>query len=250
MEQQFTDQVALVTGGSRGIGRAICIELARGGVTVLINYSSNIAAAEETKSAVESNGGKAELLPFNVGISSEVDSAFDKIKSSYGRLDILVNNAGIARDGLLARVKDEDWQSTIDTNLAGAFYCARAAARLMMKARYGRIINLSSIVGQSGNPGQSAYSASKAGLIGLTKSLAKELASRSITVNAIAPGFIETEMTEGISGDSKQVYLKSIPLNRFGSSEEVAKLACFLSGQDSAYITGQVIGINGGLYCS
>jgi len=251
-------KVALVTGGSRGIGRAICIQLASQGARVFVNYSSNSAAAEETVAVCKSvfkpmhelapDFVAAEALGFDVADAAAVDAAVDLIKSKTGRLDILVNNAGIARDGLFLRLKDEDWQATLATNLTGAMNCARAASKRMLKARCGRIINISSVVGEMGNAGQVAYVTSKAGLIGMTKALAKELASRSITTNAITPGFIETDMTAGLSETLKAEHSKSIPLERLGKAEEIAGLVGFLASDASSYITGQVIGVNGGMY--
>lgn len=244
----LTDRVALVTGGSRGIGRAICVALAKSGANVFLSYSSNPAAAEETKQLCEQAGGKASVLGFDVGKSEAVEQAFETIKASAGKIDILVNNAGITSDGLLIRLKDEDWDRTIATNLSGSFYTARAAAKLMMKARYGRIINISSIVGEMGNAGQAAYVASKAGVIGLTKSLAKELAARNITANAITPGFIDTDMTAKLSPEVREAMLKEIPLARLGSGDDIASLVVFLASDAASYITGQVIGVNGGMY--
>lgn len=245
---QLSGQVALVTGGSRGIGRAVCVKLASLGAEVYVNYASRADAAEETVALCVAAGGKASAIGFDVANSASVDSAVDSIKEKSGRLDILVNNAGIAKDGLFVRMKDEDWAQTLAINLSGAFYCSRAASKIMMKARSGRIINMSSVIGEMGNAGQTSYAASKAGLIGLTKSLAKELGSRSVTVNAITPGFIETDMTEGLDAGHKEELLKGIPLGRIAKPAEVAELVAFLAGSGSSYITGQVIGINGGMY--
>lgn len=241
-------QVALVTGGSRGIGRAICLALAARGVRVYVNYAARSDAAEETAKLCRELGAQAAAVGFDVGNSAAVDAAVDGIKTSAGRLDILVNNAGVAKDGLLLRFKDDDWNQVLATNLSGAFFCSRAAARLMVKARSGRIINISSIVGEMGNPGQAAYVSSKAGLIGLTKSMARELAPRSITVNAVTPGFIETDMTHGLDGKLKEELLKAIPLGRMGSAEEVAELVAFLAGPGAGYVTGQTLGVNGGMH--
>ncbi len=245
--------VALVTGGSRGIGSEISKKLASLGAHVYINYNSSSGAAEETAAACNElgkngNGGSAEILGFDVASSEAVNAAVDTIKEKSGKLDILVNNAGISKDGLLLRFKDEDWTQTLATNLNGSFFCARAAAKLILKSPQGRIINVSSVTAEMGNAGQAAYVSSKAGLIGLTKTLAKELASRGVTVNCITPGFIETEMTGKLNEETKAGYLKAIPLGRFANPSEVAELVAFLSGPASSYITGQVIGINGGLY--
>ncbi len=248
MSKTLAGKVAVVTGGSRGIGKTVCVALAREGAHVYVNYSSNEALAIETVNMCKEAGGTAELLPFNVASSDEVDAAFEKVKGEKGELHILVNNAGIAKDGLFIRMKNEDWDKTIGINLNGAFYCARAATKIMMKARWGRIINMSSVVGEMGNAGQAAYVSSKAGLIGLTKTLARELGSRSITVNAIAPGFIETDMTAALPENVKAEHFKGIALGRYGSTDDIAELTAFLASDKSAYITGQVIGVNGGLY--
>lgn len=241
-------KVALVTGASRGIGRAIAVTLAKQGAYVLINYSSSPEAAQETLNEVREVGGDGEVLQFAVQDSQAVENAFDGIKARHGKLDILVNNAGISRDGLVLRMKDEEWLATLGVNLNGAFFCSRAAARLMLKAKVGRIINISSVVGEMGNAGQAPYVSSKAGLIGLTKSLAREFASRNITVNAITPGFIETDMTAALDEKLREEHMKSIPLGRYGRADEVAQLTGFLASDAASYITGQVIGINGGMY--
>jgi 3-oxoacyl-[acyl-carrier protein] reductase len=238
----------LVTGASRGIGRAIAVELARHGHYIIVNYSSSPEAAQETLEECRAAGGDGELLKFSVADSQAVEDAFESIKSRHGKLDILVNNAGISKDGLILRMKDEEWMTTISVNLTGAFYCSRAASRLMLKAKYGRIVNISSVVGEMGNAGQVPYVSSKAGLIGMTKSLARELASRNVTVNAITPGFIETDMTGALDEKLKAEHMTAIPLGRFGKAEEVAHLVAFLTSDNAAYITGQVIGINGGMY--
>lgn len=248
MAESNSKRVALVTGASRGIGRAIAVELARRGSFVIVNYSSSPEAAQETLHAVREAGGDGEVLQFAVQDSAAVDDAFDGIKARHGRLDILVNNAGISRDGLVLRMKDEEWLATLGVNLSGAFFCARAAARLMLKAKTGRIVNISSVVGEMGNAGQAPYVSSKAGMIGLTKSLAKEFASRNITVNAVTPGFIETDMTAALDAKLQEEHMKAIPLGRYGQAAEVAQLVSFLSSDAAGYITGQVIGINGGMY--
>jgi 3-oxoacyl-[acyl-carrier protein] reductase len=241
-------KVALVTGASRGIGRAIAIELARHGIYVIVNYSSSPEAAQETLNAIREVGSDGEVLKFAVQDSQQVENAFDGIKARHGQLDILVNNAGISRDGLVLRMKDEEWLATLAVNLNGSFFCARAAARLMLKAKKGRIINISSVVGEMGNAGQVPYVSSKSGVIGMTKALARELASRNVTVNAVTPGFIETDMTSALDEKLKEEHLKSIPLSRYGQAEEVAQLVAFLASDNAAYITGQVVGINGGMY--
>lgn len=241
-------KVALVTGASRGIGRAIAIELARQGCYIIVNYASSPEAAQETLNAIREAGSDGEVLKFAVQDSQQVENAFDGIKARHGQLDILVNNAGISRDGLVLRMKDEEWLATLAVNLNGSFFCARAAARLMLKAKKGRIINISSVVGEMGNAGQVPYVSSKSGVIGMTKALARELASRNVTVNAVTPGFIETDMTSALDDKLKEEHLKTIPLSRYGQAEEVAQLVAFLASDNAAYITGQVIGINGGMY--
>jgi 3-oxoacyl-[acyl-carrier protein] reductase len=245
---EIKKRVALVTGASRGIGRSIAVALAKQGCFVIINYSSSPEAAQETLNEVREVGGDGEVLKFAVQDSEAVENAFDGIKSRHGQLDILVNNAGISRDGLVLRMKDEEWLATLGVNLNGAFFCSRAAARLMLKSKWGRIVNISSVVGEMGNAGQVPYVSSKAGMIGLTKALAKELASRNVTVNAITPGFIETDMTAALDDKLKGEHMKAIPLGRYGQSNEVAGLVAFLASDNAAYITGQVIGINGGMY--
>ncbi|MGH7848052.1 MAG: 3-oxoacyl-[acyl-carrier-protein] reductase [Candidatus Binatia bacterium] len=240
-------QVALVTGGGRGIGRAVVLALGRKGVKVMINYAQNLATAESTLKQLQDAGGIGDLYPFDVSREEQVEEAVKKIVDQHRKIDILVNNAGITTDNLLLRVRSEDWNRVLGVNLTGTANCTRAVCRLMLRERYGRIINLTSVVGQIGNPGQSAYAAAKAGIIGFTKSMARELAARKITVNAVAPGFIETEMTARLPAKIQEEYLRSIPLGRFGSCEEVAEVICFLAGSGGAYVTGQVIGVNGGL---
>lgn len=240
-------KVALVTGASRGIGRAVAIALAQSGAAVVVNYSGSEAAAQETVDAVKALGREAVKIKCNVADAEEVAAMVKEIQDTFGRIDILVNNAGITRDGLLMRMKDEDWDAVISINLKGTYLVTKAVSRLMMKQRYGRIVNLSSVVGVMGNAGQTNYSASKAGVIGFTKSCAKELASRGITVNAIAPGFINTDMTEVLPENVKTGMVAQIPLGRMAQPEEVAAVAVFLASDFAGYITGQVINVDGGL---
>jgi 3-oxoacyl-[acyl-carrier protein] reductase len=241
-------QVALVTGGSRGIGRAIAVALGEAGAYVVINYRGNQEAAEATLEELHGRGGQGELCRFDVAVEAEIDAAVKKIVDGQGKVDILVNNAGVTSDTLLIRTKAQDWDQVIGTNLKGTVLCTKVVCRAMIRQRYGRIVNLSSVVGQTGNAGQSIYAATKAGILGFTKSVARELAARGITVNAVAPGFIETEMTATLSPQLQEEFLRSIPLGRFGTSEEVAQLVVFLTGPGAAYITGQVMNVNGGLY--
>lgn len=242
-------KICVVTGGSRGIGRAICVELAKQGATVVINFAGNEAAAKETAAMVIAAGGKEPLIKgFDVSDAAAVDAAFAEIKETLGGCHVLVNNAGISKDGLLLRFKDDDWHKTLQTNLFGAFACARAASKLMTKQRWGRIINISSVVGESGNAGQVAYAAAKAGMIGMTKTLAQELASRSITVNAVTPGFIETDMTGALTDDQKKMILDQIPLKAIGAPQDVADAVAFLASDKARYITGHVLSVNGGMY--
>lgn len=248
MTKPLENQIALVTGGSRGIGRAICLKLASQGAKVLVNFTKGAEAANETVAQIVVAGGQAEAIGFDVASSEAVDQAFDQIKAKFGKLDILVNNAGISVDGLFLRLKDEDFDRVLKINLYGAMFCARAASKLMIKNRSGRIINISSVVGEMGNAGQVSYVSSKAGLIGLTKALARELSSREVTVNAVTPGFIETDMTMGLDEKLKAEHFKAIPLGRYGQASDVAELVTFLASPGSGYITGQVIGVNGGMY--
>jgi len=240
-------QVALVTGASRGIGQAISLKLAAEGIFVIATATSE-TGAEGTVAAIIAQGGAAQAVKLDVTDSSEVEALFKKIMSEQGRIDILVNNAGITKDSLMMRMKDSDWDSVLDTNLKGSFNCLREASKIMTKARYGRVVNISSVVGEMGNPGQVNYCASKAGLFGLTKSAARELAKRNITVNAVAPGFIETDMTADLPEKGREALLQSIPMARLGSVDDVAYAVRFLVSPQAAYITGQVLSVNGGMY--
>ena len=239
---------ALVTGGSRGIGRAVCLKLASMGAMVGINYVANPTAAKETLQQIEAIGGKGFVVQFDVADPKGVQDNIKELINTYGQIDILVNNAGITRDGLMARMKEDDWDSVLDTNLKGAFLCSKAVMRAMMKKRWGRIINISSVVGFVGNSGQVNYSAAKAGLTGLTKSMARELAGRNITVNCVAPGYIVTDMTDGLTEDVQEALKAQIPLGTLGTAEDVAASVGFLASSDSNYITGQTLHVNGGMY--
>ncbi len=243
----MNESVALVTGGSRGIGRAICLELARQGAAVAVNYAGNEQAAQETVEACRALGVQAEAFQADVSDPAACESLIAQVKERFGRLDILVNNAGVTRDGLLMTAKPEDFDKVLDTNLKGAYFCMKAAAKVMMRQRYGRIVNLSSVVGLRGNPGQTGYAASKAGILGLTKAAAKELAARNITVNAVAPGFIETDMTAVLPEKAKTAMLSTIPMAAPGQPEDVARAAAFFARPESAYITGQVLCVDGGM---
>ncbi len=248
-DKALQGRVALVTGASRGIGRAIAIALGARGAKVILNYHNRADAACEAAAAVEQAGGTTALAQFDMGSHAAVEQAVKDIGEREGRLDILVNNAGIAIDGLAMRVKPEDWQKTLDVNLTGVFAACKAATRYLLKAKEaGRIINLTSVVGEMGNTGQISYVAAKAGVIGLTKTLAREYAARGITANAVSPGFIETDMTAAhVQGDARAQLVERIPLGRIGLAAEVADAVAFLAGPEAAYITGQVIRINGGL---
>jgi 3-oxoacyl-[acyl-carrier protein] reductase len=241
-------KIAVVTGGSRGIGRAVSVALAEAGAHVLVNYRSNEEAAHETLRLIEEAGGTGELLAFDVADPESVEAAIKDAASRHGRLDILVNNAGIAIDQLLLRVSAKDLEMTWATNVNGAVYCAKACIRPMMRKRWGRIINLSSVVAESGNAGQVVYSSSKAALLGMTRTLAREYASRGITVNAVAPGFIETDMTADLSDAAREGIIAQTPLGRIGRPEEVAAAVVFLASEEASYITGQVVRVNGGMH--
>lgn len=243
----FTDKVAVVTGGSRGIGKEVAKKLASLGADVAINYTSNEEQANITKSEIEKMGVKCLVLKCDVSKSEDVAEMMDSIVKEFGKIDILVNNAGITRDGLLMRMKEEDFDKVIDINLKGVFNCTKSATKYMMKKKYGKVINMASIVGIMGNPGQTNYCASKAGVIGFTKASARELASRNININAVAPGFIDTEMTQVLSEDLKNSMLANIPKKTFGKPEDVANVVAFLASDMSTYITGQVINVDGGM---
>jgi 3-oxoacyl-[acyl-carrier protein] reductase len=242
-------QIALVTGGSRGIGRATVLTLGRLGAHVVINYRNNQAAAEETLAALTADGqGRGELCRFDIADENQIEAAIRIIVDRHHKIDILVNNAGVTADNLLIRMKPDDWDQVVGINLKGTILCTKAVTRVMLRQRYGRIIHLSSVVGQTGNAGQSIYAATKAGILGFTKAVAREVASRGITVNAVAPGFIETEMTAQLPAKLQEEFLRSIPLGRFGTCEDVAESIAFLAGPAAGYITGQVISVNGGVY--
>lgn len=244
---QLTDRVAIVTGASRGIGRAIAIELASRGASVVVNFNSNPAAADDVVAAIIGAGGTATAVQANVADEAQVDALFKKAIEVYGKVDILVNNAGTTRDNLIIRMKPEDFDAVIETNLKSAWLCCRAAIGAMMRKRYGRIINVSSVSGVVGQAGQSNYSASKAGLLGLTKSLAREYANRGITVNAVAPGFVLTDLTKDLPEDLVKQLNSVIPLGRWGTAEEIARATAFFASDDAAYITGQVLNVDGGM---
>ena len=244
---ELTGKTAVVTGGSRGIGRAICLKLAGQGANIVLNYAGNAAAAEETRAACEALGVRALAVQGDVADPAACNALIDTAIEAFGQVDILVCNAGITRDNLLMRMSDEEFQKVIDTNLKGTFHCMRAVIRPMMKKRRGRSISISSVVGLIGNAGQINYAASKAGVIGMTRSLAREVASRGITVNAVAPGFIRTDMTDVLSDAVKEGILRSIPLGKLGEAEDVANTVLFLASDEAAYITGQVLSVDGGM---
>jgi 3-oxoacyl-[acyl-carrier protein] reductase len=241
-------KVALVTGASRGIGRAIALELARAGADVVVNYAGSEGAAREVVQEIEGLNRKAIMIRANVAQSSEVEDMVKEAIGTFGKIDILVNNAGITRDNLLMRMKEEEFDEVISINLKGVFNCIKAVTRPMMKARGGRIINISSVVGVMGNPGQANYVSAKAGVIGLTKSVARELAARNITVNAVAPGFIETDMTAVLGEETRQNLMAQIPLQRLGKPEDIAHAVKFLASEEASYMTGQVLHVDGGMY--
>ena len=245
----MAERVAVVTGGSRGIGKSICVALAKNGFNIVTCYTSNPASVEETLAACKEQGVEAYAVCANVANSEDVDKLFDEVKDKFGRIDVLVNNAGITRDNLILRMTEEEFNQVIDVNLKGAFLCSKVAAKMMLKKKYGRIINISSVVGISGNAGQVNYSSSKAGLLGMTKSIAKELGGKGITANAIAPGFIQTEMTEQVSDDAQKYWQERIPRKRLGKPEDIANAVCFLASENADYITGVVLPVDGGMTC-
>ncbi len=241
-------KIALVTGGSRGIGKAIAKRLASEGATIVINYMRNEEAANETKKEIEDAGGQATLSKFDVSDFDAVHESVDKIIENHQGLHILINNAGITKDTLLMRMKEEDWDNVMSINLKGIFNCTKAVTRNMLKQRGGRIVNLTSVVGEMGNAGQSNYAASKAGIIGFTKACAREMAPRGITVNAVSPGFIQTDITDQLTEELKKDYISRIPMDRFGTTKDIAGAVAFLTSDDASYITGEVFRVNGGIY--
>ncbi len=244
----FSKRAVVITGGSRGIGRAICEAFAGPDTLILFNYNQSADEAEKTTGLVAEAGGEAVGLQMDVSVESQVKAFFAEVISRAGRIDVLVNNAGVTRDGLIVRMQSEQWDTVLDTNLKGAFNCTKFAAKAMMKQRYGRIINITSVVGVAGNPGQANYVAAKAGIIGLTKAVARELAPRGITANAVAPGFVETDMTRDLPEKTRSAMLTQIPLGRPAEVAEVAAAVSFLASDRAAYITGQVLHVNGGMY--
>ncbi len=246
-EQTLKDRVAVVTGASRGIGRAIALELARRGASVVVNYQKSAQAAEEVVRQIEAEGGKAVVFRADVSNFLQAQGLIKFAQDTFGGIDILVNNAGITRDTLVMMMSEDDWDVVQATNLKSTFNCSKAAVKTMMRKRYGRIVNIASVAGQMGNPGQTNYSASKAGQIGFTKALAREVASRNITVNAVAPGFIDTELLQTIPPETLETVLKLVPLGRKGMPEDVAYAVVFLASDQAAYITGQVLGVDGGM---
>lgn len=245
---ELSGKTALVTGGSRGIGRAVSLRLAQMGARVAVNYVSRPDAAEETVRLIQAQAGQARIIQFDVADSLAVQAGIKELYDDFGRLDILVNNAGITRDGLMLKMKDEDWDQVLGTNLKGAFNCARAVYRAMMKQRSGRIINITSVIGFTGNAGQVNYAAAKAGLVGFSKSLARELASRGVTVNSVAPGYIVTDMTGDLTEAVKEKILSEIPLGILGEAEDVAGAVAYLASESARYVTGQCIHVNGGMF--
>jgi 3-oxoacyl-[acyl-carrier protein] reductase len=247
---EFKDKVAVVTGSSRGIGRAIALRLAKGGAKVVVNYQGNEAAAEEVVEQIRAGGGESIAFQADVSQMAEAQALIDATKEAFGRVDILVNNAGTTRDTLIMRMTEEEWDVVIDTNLKGSFNCIKAVSRQMMRQRSGRIVNITSVAGIGGNPGQANYASAKAGLIGLTKTVAKELGSRGITCNAIAPGFVPTDLTASVPEDLLQVAVERTPLGRMGTPEDMAAAVAFLASDQASFVTGQILAVDGGLAIS
>lgn len=247
MTSQLKDKIALVTGGGRGIGRAICLELAARGATVIVNYNRSAAAADDLVAQIKSAGGVAKRLQTDVSDAGQVVEMFKAIVSEFGTVDILVNNAGMTRDNVIMMMKPADFDVVIETNLRSCWLCCKTAARTMMRKRSGSIINITSVVGIAGNGGQTNYAASKAGIIGLTKSLAKEVAARGVRVNAVAPGFVETDMTADLSDEIREKAIEAIPLGRMGATQDIAKAVAFLASDEADYITGQTLVVDGGM---
>lgn len=245
---EFENKVALITGASRGIGSETACELASRGAKVIVNYSNSESSAKKTVEKINDNGGQAVLSKFDVSDYSSAQKEISSILGEFEHIDILINNAGVTKDGLFLRMKEADWDKVFDVNIKGAFNCTKAVVRSMLNRRYGRIVNIVSVVGEMGNPGQINYSASKAGLIGFTKSAAREFASRGVTVNAVSPGFIETDITDVLPDRVKDKYRETIPLGRFGQPEDISKVVAFLASDSASYITGEIIRVNGGLY--
>jgi 3-oxoacyl-[acyl-carrier protein] reductase len=247
---RFEGKVAVVTGGARGIGRAIALRLAREGAAVVVNYLSNQAAADEVVSQIQAAGGRAIAVQGDVGNVAQAQALIEGAREAFGRVDVLVNNAGTTRDTLIMRMTEEDWDLVIDTNLKGAFNCVKAASRPMVKQRYGRIVNVTSVAGLDGNPGQANYASAKAGLVGLTKTIAKELGARGITCNAVAPGYVPTDLTASLPDDLVLLAIERTPLGRSGTAEDIAAAVAYLASDEASFVTGQVLAVDGGLLIS
>lgn len=248
MTRPLDGQIAVVTGASGGLGRAIALRLARDGATVAVHYRTGREEAEATAASAREQGASAEIFGFDVSDATAVKAGFAKVLERWGTIDVLVNNAGMSKDGLLLRLREEDWNAVLGANLGGVFHCTKAVARAMVRARKGRIVNVTSVVGEMGNAGQSAYAAAKAGIIGFTKAVARELAPRGITVNAVAPGLVETGMAAAVGDELREAYRAVVPLGRDGTAADVAGAVSYLAGPDAGFVTGQVLRVNGGLY--